>query len=118
MSIAAAFHCRAGVAAARSAAVHCRFSSCFETRLAARDVDPARDDDRRTVTAILYLNNDWKESDGGLLRFYPKGESVEDHIDIQPRAGTFVTFLSHDYWHEVLPGNRDRMSITGWFKRR
>ena len=83
-----------------------------------RHLDRFRDDDRRTVTAILYLNEEWKESDGGQLRFYPNGESEEEYVDILPEAGTLVTFLSHDYWHEVLPGNRDRMSITGWFKRR
>ena len=83
-----------------------------------RHLDRFRDDDRRTVTAILYLNEDWKESDGGQLRFYPNGESEAEYVDILPEAGTLVTFLSHDYWHEVLPGSRDRMSITGWFKRR
>jgi SM-20-related protein len=83
-----------------------------------RHLDRFRDDDRRTVTAILYLNDDWKVSDGGQLRFYPNGESEAEYVDILPEAGTLVTFLSHDYWHEVLPGSRDRMSITGWFKRR
>lgn len=83
-----------------------------------RHLDRFRDDDRRTVTAILYLNEDWKESDGGQLRFYPNGENTEEYIDVLPEAGTLVTFLSHDYWHEVLPGSRERMSITGWFKRR
>jgi SM-20-related protein len=83
-----------------------------------RHLDRFREDDRRTVTAILYLNNDWKESDGGQLRFYPNGESMEEYVDVLPEAGTFVTFLSHDYWHEVLPGSRERMSLTGWFKRR
>ena len=83
-----------------------------------RHLDRFRDDDRRTVTAILYLNDDWKTEDGGQLRFYPNGESTGDYIDVLPEAGTFVTFLSHDYWHEVMPGSRERMSITGWFKRR
>ncbi len=83
-----------------------------------RHLDRFREDDRRTVTAILYLNDNWQESDGGQLRFYPNGESVAEYIDILPQAGTLVTFLSHDYWHEVLPGSRERMSITGWFKRR
>ena len=83
-----------------------------------RHLDRFRDDDRRTVTAILYLNESWKEEDGGQLRFYPNGESEEDYLDVLPEAGTLVTFLSHDYWHEVLPGTRERMSITGWFKRR
>ena len=83
-----------------------------------RHLDRFRDDDRRTVTAILYLNENWEEEDGGQLRFYPNGESEEEYMDVLPQSGTLVTFLSHDYWHEVLPGTRERMSITGWFKRR
>ncbi len=83
-----------------------------------RHLDRFRDDDRRTVTAILYLNEAWQEEQGGQLRFYPNGESMEEYMDVLPEAGTLVTFLSHDYWHEVLPGSRERMSITGWFKRR
>ncbi|MDH5785831.1 MAG: 2OG-Fe(II) oxygenase [Chromatiales bacterium] len=83
-----------------------------------RHLDRFRDDDRRTVTAILYLNDDWKEENGGQLRFYPNGEKSSEYIDVLPEAGTFVTFLSHNYWHEVMPGNRERMSLTGWFKRR
>jgi SM-20-related protein len=34
---------------------------------------------------------------------------------IEPRLGTLVCFLSGDYWHEVLPAARSRMSITGWY---
>jgi len=83
-----------------------------------RHLDRFRDDDRRTVTAILYLNDDWQQAEGGQLRFYPNGERTNEYLDVLPEAGTFVTFLSHDYWHEVLAGSRERMSLTGWFKRR
>lgn len=83
-----------------------------------RHLDRFREDDRRTVTAVLYLNDNWQASEGGQMRFYPNGEKMEEYIDVLPEAGTFVTFLSHDYWHEVLPGSRPRMSLTGWFKRR
>ena len=33
-------------------------------------------------------------------------------------AGTLVVFLSADVPHEVLPATRDRLSLTGWFRRR
>jgi len=29
-----------------------------------------------------------------------------------------VCFMAGDFWHEVLPAKKTRMSITGWFRRR
>lgn len=80
-----------------------------------RHIDRFRDDSLRTLTAILYLNRDWKEADGGLLRLYL---DEENQLDILPQGGTLVTFLSNRFWHEVLPARRERMSLTGWFKTR
>lgn len=82
-----------------------------------RHLDQFRDDDRRTLTAILYLNEpDWCEADGGLLRFWPDEHGAP--IDILPSGGTLVTFLSARFWHQVLPTQRQRLSLTGWFRRR
>lgn len=83
-----------------------------------KHLDRFRDDDRRTLTAIVYLNEDWSEADGGLLRFWPDPSGAGASIDIVPRGGTLVTFLSERYWHEVLPARRARLALTGWFKRR
>ncbi|MNF18077.1 hypothetical protein D3C80_2219580 [compost metagenome] len=38
--------------------------------------------------------------------------------DVMPTGGCLVVFLSGDVPHEVLPASRDRLSITGWFRRR
>jgi SM-20-related protein len=82
-----------------------------------RHLDRFRDDDRRSLTVILYLNEpDWREEDGGLLRFWPDPETAP--LEILPAGGTLVTFLSDRFWHEVLPANRQRLSLTGWFRRR
>ena len=82
-----------------------------------RHLDRFRDDDRRSLTVILYLNEpDWQEEDGGLLRFWPDPETAP--VEILPAGGTLVTFLSDRFWHEVLPAHRQRLSLTGWFKRR
>ena len=81
-----------------------------------RHLDRFRDDDRRSVTVILYLNEHWTREDGGLLRFWPEPESAP--LDIVPCGGTLVSFLSDRFWHEVLPARRERMSLTGWFRRR
>jgi SM-20-related protein len=81
-----------------------------------RHLDRFRDDDRRNLTAILYLNEHWSREDGGLLRFWP--EENGEPLEILPRGGTLVTFLSERFWHEVLPARRQRLSLTGWFRRR
>jgi SM-20-related protein len=81
-----------------------------------RHLDRFRDDDRRSLTVILYLNEDWRRDDGGLLRFWP--DENAEALEIVPVGGTLVTFLSDRFWHEVLPARRERLSLTGWFRRR
>ncbi|MCR4510740.1 2OG-Fe(II) oxygenase [Pseudomonas sp. 32.2.56] len=80
-----------------------------------KHVDRFRDDDRRAVSAVFYLNENWQAEQGGALRLYlPNGETR----DVLPQAGSLLLFLSADMPHEVLPANRDRLSLTGWFRRR
>jgi len=78
-------------------------------------LDRFRDDDRRSVSVVIYLNADWQAADGGALRLHPRGKPSED---ILPLAGRMAMFMSADMLHEVLPATRDRMSIAGWFRRR
>jgi SM-20-related protein len=80
-----------------------------------RHLDRFRDDDRRTVSAVFYLNEGWQPDDGGQLRMFLDGD-VEH--DVQPVAGSLVVFLSGAIPHEVLPAGRERLSLTGWFRRR
>lgn len=78
-------------------------------------LDRFRDDDSRSVTAVLYLNADWQPDHGGALRLYlADGEAR----DIAPQAGTLLVFMAGDFPHEVLPTAVDRLSVTGWFRRR
>lgn len=72
----------------------------------------------RKVSTILYLNPDWQPEDGGQLRIYMDASGEGECRDILPLSGTLVTFLSDRFYHEVLPTQRERMSITGWFKVR
>jgi len=44
--------------------------------------------------------------------------NCETFVDVEPRLGTLVVFLSELFPHEVLPSNRDRLSLTGWFLER
>lgn len=80
-----------------------------------KHLDQFRNDDMRIITSILYLNENWREEDGGQLRIYTSENSYQD---ILPQAGQLVTFLSSEFFHEVLPTNRERLSITGWYKKR
>jgi SM-20-related protein len=68
------------------------------------------------LTFILYLNENWTAADGGLLRFWPDERTAA--LEIEPAGGTLVTFLSDRFWHEVLPAQRQRLSLTGWFRHR
>ncbi len=81
-----------------------------------KHVDRFRDDDARTVSAVLYLNRDWSVEQGGELRMYFPDERT---LDLPPLAGRLVVFLSGEFpEHEVLPASRERLSLTGWFRRR
>lgn len=80
-----------------------------------RHIDRFRNDNRRTLSSILYLNPDWTEEDGGQLRIYT---DADQPVDVIPQGGTLVTFLSGRFWHEVLPARRERISIAGWFRTR
>ena len=73
----------------------------------------------RIVTAILYLNPDWQPGDGGELKLWTTaGEKAGEFVLIEPRMGTLVCFMAGDFWHEVMPARKTRMSITGWFRQR
>jgi SM-20-related protein len=73
----------------------------------------------RIVTTILYLNPNWQPGDGGELKLWTTaGDKAGAFILIEPRMGTMVCFMAGDFWHEVMPTKKTRMSITGWFRQR
>ncbi|MGE3975245.1 MAG: 2OG-Fe(II) oxygenase [Bdellovibrionales bacterium] len=69
--------------------------------------------DSRLLSTVCYLNEDWKDSEGGQLKLYLENKIVE----VFPQSGTMVCFFSQTQEHEVLPATRERLSIAGWFKR-
>lgn len=84
-----------------------------------RHLDRFRDDDRRDLSAIFYLNEGWSEEAGGMLRlFLDEQTDAPRLLDVQPVAGRLVLFRSALLFHEVLPAQRERLSLTGWFRRR
>ncbi len=78
-------------------------------------LDRFRDDDKRTVSAVIYLNDAWLPEHGGALRMHPENKPA---IEVLPLAGRLALFLSASMPHEVLPATRDRLSLAGWFRRR
>ena len=75
-----------------------------------RHVDRHRHQSHRIISVVFYLNNSWKQGDGGELRLYIADGNT---YTIEPKAGTLAIFLS-DIEHEVLPTSQSRYSITGW----
>ncbi len=80
-----------------------------------KHVDVFHTDERRTLSLICYLNENWQAAEGGQLRLYPENGQV---VDILPEGGTLACFISAGLYHEVLPATRPRLSIAGWFRRR
>ena len=83
-----------------------------------RHLDNFRGTSARQLTAILYLNEGWREGDCGQLRLYADPNNPNDYHDIFPHAGQLVLFISSRFWHEVLPARRERFSLTGWLRTR
>ena len=81
----------------------------------ARHVDQPFGTSLRQVSLVLYLNADWRPSDGGVLRLH---DSDDRTLDIEPVGGRLVCFLTPGRVHEVLTARRERLSITGWFRAR
>ncbi len=81
----------------------------------ARHSDSFQGARNRIVSLVAYLNDGWQSADGGCLRIWPLDGA---RIDVVPRRGTLVLMLSENVEHEVLPTNRSRASIAGWFRLR
>jgi SM-20-related protein len=83
-----------------------------------RHVDRFRDDAARVISLVLYLNDDWRDADGGALRIYATRDAQKSVCDLAPRGGTLVAMRSEAIPHEVLPAFAERWSIAGWLRRR
>jgi len=81
----------------------------YETHL-----DAFKNSKNRVVTTVYYLNNEWGENDGGELIVYDEDENYL--AKVAPDANTLVVFMSEKFPHEVLPANKKRYSIAGWFR--
>jgi SM-20-related protein len=74
--------------------------------------DAFRGEANRIVSLVCYLNTDWAPGDGGELQIHTGAMT----ITVPPVYRSLVLFLSEETLHEVLPTNRERWSVTGWFR--
>jgi SM-20-related protein len=79
-----------------------------------RHLDQFKSNSGRKYSLVIYLNKDWKATDGGKLILFLKNDKTRE---ILPEAGRAVFFKSNEIEHEVSPSiNRSRISIAGWLK--
>lgn len=79
-------------------------------------MDQHRGNPHRRISLVLYLNRSWNHEDAGELCLYsPKNPNLEIHR-ILPQPGRLVLFRSDVFPHAVLPANKARLSLSGWFR--
>lgn len=77
-----------------------------------KHLDQFQNDSARMYSMVMYLNEHWKEEDGGELCLHHANKLQL----IAPENGTCIFFKSDTLEHEVLLTNKPRLSITGWLK--
>lgn len=79
-----------------------------------KHLDAFKENISRRLTTVLYLNDNWTAEDGGELIIYDLDD--KKLATVAPQGGRLVIFLSEQFPHEVLPTNKERISIAGWFR--
>ncbi|AWL11374.1 hypothetical protein HMF8227_00879 [Saliniradius amylolyticus] len=69
----------------------------------------------RVLSTVCYLNPGWRREEQGQLVIYDP-DTDQTLLKVTPLFGQMVIFLSEQFPHEVLPAQRDRYSIAGWFR--
>lgn len=82
----------------------------------AKHMDQHKGQAHRSISLVLYLNEDWSAEDGGELCLYERQDDTREMARILPRGGRIVLFRSDLVPHEVLPCGQARWSLTGWFR--
>lgn len=79
-----------------------------------KHLDCFRGNENRRLTTVFYMNDEWSNEDGGELVVY----DLQDNriATLPPKSGRLFVFFSEQFPHEVLPTNKERFSIAGWFR--
>lgn len=78
-----------------------------------RHKDQFKTNSARKFSFVIYLNEDWEESNGGQIVLYRNDGVAQQELPTSRKA---VFFKSDDLEHEVLPVSRKRLSVVGWLK--
>jgi hypothetical protein len=66
---------------------------------------------RRALTCLFYLNENWQEGDGGEVELQP---FLSQKITLAPLYNRLVIFESDKMLHRVLPAVKERIVFTLW----
>ncbi len=75
-----------------------------------KHVDRFKDRSNRMISVVIYMNEAWKDGDGGELKIY----RPDEEILVEPLANRCILFKSDVTEHEVMTTNAGRYSLTGW----
>lgn len=78
-----------------------------------RHTDTTSVNNKRLFSFVIYLNEVWSEDDGGEIVGYQDDKVL---FNVMPLSGNILIFRS-DIEHEVLPTQKNRYSLTGWYRR-
>jgi SM-20-related protein len=93
----------------------CHYSHYSPGDFYKRHVDAFKGSSNRVLSTVFYLNTDWNKDDEGELLLY-SDKQISPILIVAPKFNECVMFLSDVFPHEVLVTQRDRYSITGWFR--
>jgi SM-20-related protein len=94
----------------------CHFSRYPQGAFYRRHLDAFQGRTNRILSTVCYLNPDWQPGSGGELLIYADEQSQDPIEWVEPCFGTLVVFLSDRFPHEVLPTQRERLSLAGWYR--
>lgn len=76
-----------------------------------KHLDQFKKRNNRTISFVLYLNENWQQGDGGELEIFKEDGSS---LLVAPIGARLVMFRSDLVPHAVLQSNKNRYSLTGW----
>lgn len=92
--------------------LECHFAFYPPGHFYKKHIDQTADNNKRFFSFVIYLNPNWKTSDGGKLIGYQQEEKL---FEVMPHFGEMIIFRS-DIPHEVEMSHNERRSIAGWFR--
>jgi len=81
-----------------------------------KHIDAFTGKSNRVLSTVLYLNENWQDSDGGELVIYDEHSPEKELGRFLPKKGRLAIFLSECFYHEVKESHQTRHSIAGWFR--